>query len=294
MASSSKRPHLLLETPDNTESSSSSSSASESDEDEGEDVTDQEIQVEFEARTPEAFDADGILRLLKQAFRGQLAAASALDLTALSAAIIQQRNIGSVITQTMESLDNEDESDEENEDEDLAREVLGLATIIRICAGEEVSDQLIRYISTTASAARGSGAHEIAKLVTNKDNRVGFLISERFVNIPAQISVPLLETLYNEIRKAQAKRLPYDFTHYVMVSKLLLPKGQLGAAMYLNAEEEVFVPEAEFTADFDIDSPLEDAASSSSDFTPRRKLVVFRADRFEPIIARVKTSFPIA
>lgn len=48
----------------------------------------------------------------------------------------------------------------------------------------------------------------------------GLIISERIMNIPAQISVPLYETLFNEIKKARVKRKEeFDFTHYVVVSK---------------------------------------------------------------------------
>ncbi len=39
--------------------------------------------------------------------------------------------------------------------------------------------------------------------------------------ICSQISVPLYETLFNEVRKAKAKRLqpPFDFTHFVLVAR---------------------------------------------------------------------------
>ncbi len=33
--------------------------------------------------------------------------------------------------------------------------------------------------------------------------------------------VPLYETLFNEIRKAKAKKFPFDFTHYLLVSRRL-------------------------------------------------------------------------
>jgi len=54
---------------------------------------------------------------------------------------------------------------------------------------------------------------------------VGFLVNERFINIPAQITVPLLETLVTEMRKARDRNLPYDFQHYIMISKLYKTKN---------------------------------------------------------------------
>merc|ERR1719266_1553342 len=54
------------ETPEQTESSSENDSGSE---DESNDM-EREIQVEFEARTPEERDLPGVISLLKQCFRG--------------------------------------------------------------------------------------------------------------------------------------------------------------------------------------------------------------------------------
>ena len=35
---------------------------------------------------------------------------------------------------------------------------------------------------------------------------------------PYQITVPLLETLVTEMRKARERNLPFDFSHYIMIS----------------------------------------------------------------------------
>ena len=36
--------------------------------------------------------------------------------------------------------------------------------------------------------------------------------------------MPLLETLVTEMRKARDRNLPYDFSHYIMISKLYKTK----------------------------------------------------------------------
>ena len=79
MASHPKRPHLDLapETPEQTDSSTSedeNESGSEEDE-----AGETEIQVEFEARTPEERDLPGIISLLRQCFRN-----SEVDIAALA------------------------------------------------------------------------------------------------------------------------------------------------------------------------------------------------------------------
>ena len=40
-----------------------------------------------------------------------------------------------------------------------------------------------------------------------------------------QITVPLLETLVTEMRKARDRNLPYDFKHFIMISKLYKTKN---------------------------------------------------------------------
>merc|ERR1711976_829234 len=75
---------------------------------------------------------------------------------------------------------------------------------------------------------------------------IGLIISERIINMPPRISVPLYQTLSNEVRKARAKNLPFNFTHYVLISKVLMAPVAQGGAMYANAEEEVFEQECKY------------------------------------------------
>ena len=53
------------------------------------------------------------------------------------------------------------------------------------------------------------------------------LLVSRSVTFSAQITVPLLETLVTEMRKARDRNLPYDFSHYVMISKLYKTKMEI-------------------------------------------------------------------
>ena len=107
MASHPKRPHLdpTPDTPEQTESSSDAESVS--DEDESNDL-EREIQVEFEARTPEERDLPGIVSLLRQCFRGS----EDVELANLAKFIMKQRSVGSVVTQSpSDSTDDEDDDE---------------------------------------------------------------------------------------------------------------------------------------------------------------------------------------
>ena len=74
----------------------------------------------------------------------------------------------------------------------------------------------LRSFLLEQTAAGGDKA--VLQYVTNLLNgNVGFLFNERVINIPAQITVPLLETLVTEMRKARDRNLPYDFSHYIMI-----------------------------------------------------------------------------
>ena len=109
MSNKAKVARLVPETPDN------SSSEEEADQ-EGE-----ELQVEFEARSPEEEDYHGIKRLLQQLF---LRSAS-VNVGKVTETILNQKFIGSVIKQSIS--DNEEEEDGEE-----MNEVYAISTVINL------------------------------------------------------------------------------------------------------------------------------------------------------------------
>ena len=162
MASSAKRPHLEAtpDTPEQTESSSEEESGSE-DEEQSIEEGEQEIQVEFEARTPEERDLPGIISLLRQCFRGS----EEVDVSALARFVMKQRSVGSVVTQSPIT-------DEDDEEEDLGGhdgEVFGLATIVRL-RETEIADQIIRYL--TKRVTSDSKGQELAGLLSSRNSDV--------------------------------------------------------------------------------------------------------------------------
>lgn len=62
------------------------------------------------------------------------------------------------------------------------------------------------------------------KKILSTHKKIGFLINERFINIPAKISVPLLNSLYEEIERMKKKNNSYDFDYYIMICKTTRPK----------------------------------------------------------------------
>lgn len=269
------------DTPEQTESSSEADSGSE-DESNG---MDEEIQVEFEARTPEERDYPGIVSLLKQCFRGS----EEVELGTLARFIMKQKAVGSVVTQSpSDSTDDEDEDDLGGTD----GEVFGLATIVRL-KDTEVADMIKRHLSKAVASTDPQG--RMSKVLNSSDSDVGLIISERIINMPPQISVPLYQTLSNEVKKARAKNLPFNFTHYAIISKVLeMPDSASQAGqMYTNAEEEIFVPECEFVLDTKTAEESRIHTLSQEDFIERKKVLVFKAEKLDNIVTIVKNAFPI-
>merc|ERR1712141_900414 len=193
-------------------------------------------------------------------------------------------------------------TDEDDEDEEVLindGEVFGLATIVRL-RETEVADQIIRHLtkSVTASDPRG----QLSRLLSSPDADVGLIISERIINMPPQISVPLYQTLSNEVRKARAKNLPFNFTHYLLISKVLLPSVEQAGVMYANAEEEVFVPECDLVLDMKGSNTTNGSdhqearvvTISQEELVEKKKVMVFKAERLDKIVGLVKNAFPIS
>jgi len=289
MASAPKRPHLADPTPDTPEQTEESSSEAESgsEDESGNDTSaDREIQVEFEARTPEERDLPGIISLLRQCFRGS----DEVDLSVLAKFIMKQRSVGSVVTQSpSDSTDDEDEDDLGGTD----GEVFGLATIVRL-RDSEVADQIRRHLNQAVLSTDPRG--QLARVLNAPEADIGLIISERIINMPPQISVPLYQTLSNEVKKAKAKNLPFNFTHYAIISKILTaPDAGQAGIMYTNAEEEVFVPECDFVLDMkNNDNESRIVTLSQEDFIETKKLMVFKADNLDKIVGIVKNAFPIS
>jgi len=252
-----------------------------------------EIQVEFEARSPDENDFHGIKRLLQQLFlRNQV-----VNVSKLAESILAQRHIGSVIKQTIQDADDSDDEEDPNQ-------VYGVSTILNL--GDKTKDSmsgLRRFL--LEQTAKGNDVQVLNYVSNLLDKSVGFLVSERFINIPAQITVPLLETLVNEMRKARDRNLPYDFSHYFMICKLYktknlevggrqLPEDQ--AVIFSNPEEELIVGESELCIDYDVsnesDTDVGGNWEDGMEMTPWRRIVVFQAEKLDVIIKLIKENFP--
>ncbi|XP_076279679.1 protein BCCIP homolog [Lasioglossum baleicum] len=259
------------------------------------------IQVDLEGRNPLDPDYHGIKTLLQQLFLK-----AHVDLGELTDLIISQNYVGTVVKQS----DDTEDSDDEEDDDDI-NNVFGVTTVINL-SGEQNRDcvqQLRELLTQLASEHATDTINAIIKQgLENKSEALGLLINERFVNIPAQISVPLLEDLTSEIKKAANKKMPFSFNYYVLICKLYKTENpkvgkksksrkKAGAEdpliLWSNPEEEIFAEEATFSFEFSVEKESDSGLSGSwnetdNEMVPYRRVLLFEATKLQPIIDKIK------
>lgn len=266
----------------------------------------QEIQVDFEGRNPVDSDFHGIRQLLQQ-----LLLKAPVNLSELSDEIIGQNYIGSVVTQceddgTTAAAAEDNDDDDEDEAMDESNTVFGITTAINMTHKADLGcvQALRQHLLARADRhSSGDTLKTVRSVLTGTAKSVGFLLNERFVNIPPQISVPLLENLSTEVAKAAAKGMPYKFDYYVMLVKLYrsqpTKKSSTVDEFYTNAEEEVFVDQALCSFEYSVKGETLDdeedggglaaaAATDDSGLVPWRKLVIFEASKLTDLIESIK------
>ncbi|KAF7239215.1 BRCA2 and CDKN1A-interacting protein [Varanus komodoensis] len=170
-----------------TEDSDSELDSEEEEEEEDEELN-EEVNVEFEAHSISENDKNGIKKLLEQLFRK--APINTADLTDI---LIQQNHIGSVIKQA-EFLEGGDDDDD---DED-ADEVFGFISLLNLTErkGTECAEQIKELVlSQCEKNCDQNMVEQLDKLLSDTTKPVGFLLSERFINVPPQIALPMHQQL---------------------------------------------------------------------------------------------------
>ena len=144
---------------------------------------------------------------------------------------------------------------------------------------------LVRHLSNVAATDK---RRQLVNLLTAFESDVGLIISERIIKLAPRTAEPIYQDLANDVKKAQNKNLPFNFTHYAIISKVWVPSdpkiaqmmGKMGVT-YSNDEEEFFVPEW----DFILDTKIFDEESKSEDILVQKKRsMVFRAEKLDKIV----------
>ena len=211
-------------------------------EDEEDEVVNEEVNIEFEAYSISDNDYDGIKKLLQQLFLK--APVNTAELTDL---LIQQNHIGSVIKQTDVSEDSDDDVDEDK--------IFGFISLLNLTErkGTPCAEQIKELIlGLCEKNCEKSTVEELDRLFNDTARPVGFLLSERFINVPPQITLPMHQQLQKELAEARRTNKPCGKCHfYLLISKTFVEAGKSNskkkrsnqkkeALMFANAEEEFF------------------------------------------------------
>ncbi|XP_011785577.1 PREDICTED: BRCA2 and CDKN1A-interacting protein isoform X2 [Colobus angolensis palliatus] len=268
-----------------------------SDEEEGEEdhVIDEEVNIEFEAYSLSDNDYDGIKKLLQQLFLK--APVNTAELTDL---LIQQNHIGSVIKQTDVSEDSDDDLDED--------EVFGFISLLNLTErkGTQCAEQIQELIlSFCEKNCEKSMVEQLDKFLNDTTKPVGLLLSERFINIPPQIALPMYQQLQKELAEAHRTNKPCGKCYfYLLISKTFVEAGKnnskkklsnrkKAALMFANAEEEFFYEKAILKFNYSVQEESDTCLGGKWSFddvpmTPLRTVMLIPGDKMNEIMDKLK------
>merc|ERR1712004_48449 len=289
MAAPTKKKHFhpQNEETDDFKHDSGSEEDMEEFEEEEDEMLNENVQVDFEARNPEGQDFHGIRKLLQQLFLK-----ANINLSVMADTLISQNYVGSIIRQANVSDDEEDE--EEMMAVDVGDDIFGIISVLNLTERHDLEPvrQFKDYVLERCKQSSPSLHAQLAELLNDPSRQIGLIINERFINIPAQIALPSFES-------PKKKNMKYDFTHYMLLSKTYampsVMSGQKPPAtrVYTNEEEEIFAEEClhEFSysvaseRDQGVDGEWDDEDSS---LEPQRTLLVIPADKIQTIMSKLK------
>ncbi|XP_061665624.1 protein BCCIP homolog isoform X2 [Syngnathoides biaculeatus] len=299
MASSAKKRALGLgenpqESDDSTdESPGEGGDSSGEDSKASEEEINEEVTVDFEAHAVSHNDFNGIKKLLQQLFlKAHVNTSEMADL------IIQQSHLGSVIKQA--------EVPEDSDDDDDPDEVFGFITVLNLTErkGVQCVEQLKELILDRCEKSSGrAAAEQLERTLGDAADPVGLLLSERFVNVPPQIALPLHKQLQEEIGEAERTDKPSGKCRYfLMISKTCKEAGKSvparGSApkdqyVFINAEEEFFYEHAVSKFHFSVQEDADSCLSGRWSFEdvpmkPFRTVMLIPADRMPAIMDKLK------
>ncbi|KAI5815332.1 p21-C-terminal region-binding protein-domain-containing protein [Pyronema omphalodes] len=160
------------------------------------------VNVDFEWFDPQpAHDFHGIKTLLRQLFDAD---STLFDLSALTDLILSQPLLGTTV------------KTDGNESDPYA-----FLTVINL--HEHASNPAIATLANylLSKSASNPALHSTLKQLfsTESTGQVGLILTERLINMPPQIVPPMYKMLLEEIEWAVEEKEPYNFTHFLVLSK---------------------------------------------------------------------------
>ena len=184
------------------------------DEEDDDEEGDQEVETSFEFFDPTEGDFLGMKGLLKSYLDQDV-----YDCSGLVDHVIKQKTVGSVV-RLEEQLD------------PIA--VVSVVNLRKHRNAQFLAD-ILRFLRE--NAPEGSGKSDLDKALAEgaASGKVGFVVSERVVNCPLELSSPLQQAIFDEIQWAtedeptQELRDSFKFTHFVLLSRVYFADTMAGS-----------------------------------------------------------------
>lgn len=174
---------------------------------------------------------------------------------------------------------------------------------------KQVVKDLTKYFAQKASSS--SSLSQLPSLLDpSSPSQVGLILTERFINMPSEIVPPMYTMLQEEIQWALDEKEPYQFSHYLILSKTYLEiesklnmednrpnkkKRKDGGAevFYFHPEDEVLHKHALAHATYEYTKQGDEGASDAkrafqdAGIKPMGHLILIEASKFADAVKAV-------
>ena len=277
---------------------------------------DEEIMIDFEARSLRETDLDSAKVLIKQ----KLGPFNSLNIIELTEAVVKQESIGNAIYQIIAN-ENEDEDGRENEakndeeeDEDLDDTIFGILSILDLASPKikSFASGLKTFLLKSCEAyGKQQGSPKLADKLSSvfQTKKVAYIINERYVNIPPAISVPMFDSLLKDIESLKDEiNSCKDADYWLLLAKYFVESPQnskaaksskkeeessAGVNIYSNPEEEILEEFSEFKFDISYAGRIANSTNgkwSDGDVSlqPYLKVFLLPKENISDALAKVK------
>lgn len=238
-------------------------------------------------------DFHGLKNLLRQLLDADN---QLFDLSELADLILSQPGMGSTV-----------KSDEEGSDPYAVLTALNL----NHHRTKPVILNLTRYILSRAKASGNPGLQQLEKLlVPDSKAQVALVLNERFINFPHQVIPPMYNLMLEEIDLAVKDNEPYNFTHYLILSRTYQEvdskldaederpskKGKKAGdaeTFYFHAEDEVWQKHSLGYSNYEYEKEADEGASDSkrvfaeAGIKPQGHMILIDGKKFQTAVKAV-------
>ncbi|KAF9584107.1 Mss4p nuclear export [Lunasporangiospora selenospora] len=281
------------------------------DDDSGSDGEEDIINVDFEFFDPKEDDFHAVKNLLGQHFASD---ALLFALSELADLVVSQANVGTTIKVNGADSDPFSLLTTLNMNQHLYHHHNSAASGAASGSSStpkqsEVMTQIRDYVFTKSRQNEKMNMKLKELLGASSKLQVGLILSERFINMPAETAPPMWKMMLDEVNWAIEEGLPFNFDYFLMLSPTyheVAPKNDMDdddsapkpnrkktkmaepTVFFMHPEDEILEQFAEHTHDYKFTTPPSAAESMSSfdDFgiAPGRRMMLIHKSKIPEVV----------